>query len=148
MLCGNKNINYTFRIKIYKNIYSFGRYEAKLSVFQKIKSIINEISASTLPPSAINELIDYSSYTNSNIETLIDLIECNIKGIIAENIDYIEKATDFKQYVGIYVGGRETNRENLFLELNKLLNCAMGNISFRITVIYQNGTPHLSLLLI
>lgn len=99
-------------------------------------------------PSQIDFLIKFGSHKPKEILTLIDLLEENIKDIIIENIDLEEKQLDFIQTVGIYAGGgSKINRQNFLPSLNKLLDCVMGNIIFRVSIIYKKGMPYLSIVL-
>lgn len=149
ILCGREDICYTFNIRIYQNLYLEGNYAVKLKEFRSLKEIINSVSLEQVSSSQINFLIDYGyNYEPPKVLTLIDLLEQNIKDIIIENIDSEEKELDFIQTVGIYAGGgSKINQQNFLPSLNKLLDCVMGNIFFRITITYKKGTPYLSIIL-
>lgn len=148
ILCGKKDIYYTFNIKIFKNIYQNEIYRNRWIKFEKLKNHIDEISLGKITPSIINEWIEYINQNVDEIQTLIDLLECHIKGIICENLDTEEKIIDFRQSVGIYAGGININKENFIPNLKKLLACIMGNTFFRVSVVYKKGIPYLSLILL
>ena len=147
ILCGKMDINYTFNIKISKNIYQNQNYKTRYMSFEKLQKNIEQLSLDNIPPSIPDEWIEYINEDIKEVQTLIDLLECHIKGIITENIDLEEKIIDFRQSVGIYVGGANINKQNFIPNLKKLLDCIMGNIFFRVSIVYTKGTPHLSLLL-
>lgn len=147
ILCGKRDINYTFNIKISKNIYQNQNYKTRYMRFEKLQKNIEQLSLDNIPPSILDEWIEYINEDIKEVQTLIDLLECHIKGIITENIDLEEKIIDFRQSVGIYVGGTNINKQNFIPNLKKILDCIIGNISFRVSIIYTKGTPHLSLLL-
>ena len=140
ILCGKRDINYTFNIKISKNIYQNQNYKTRYMSFEKLQKNIEQLSLDNIPPSIPDEWIEYINEDIKEVQTLIDLLECHIKGIITENID-------LRQSVGIYVGGANINKQNFIPNLKKLLDCIMGNIFFRVSIVYTKGTPHLSLLL-
>lgn len=148
ILCGKKDIYYTFNIKIFKNIYQNEIYTNRWIKFEKLKKHIDEISLGKIAPSIINEWIEYINQNVDEIQTLIDLLECHIKGMISENLDTEEKIIDFRQSVGIYAGGININKENFIPNLKKLLACIMGNTFFRVSVVYKKGIPYLSLILL
>ena len=80
------------------------------------------------------------------MQTLIGLLECHIKGIIAENINIEEEIADFRQSVGIYVGGTSISKENFLPNLRKLLDCILGDSFFRVSIAYIKCKPYLSLI--
>ncbi|MCI9479995.1 MAG: hypothetical protein HFI21_13490 [Lachnospiraceae bacterium] len=148
ILYGRENTCYTFNVRIYQNLYLEEKYIAKLEEFKGLKEIIDIISLEEVLPLQIDFLIKYGSHKPKEILTLVDLLEENIKDIIIENIDLDEKQLDFIQTVGIYAGGgSKINRQNFLPSLNKLLDCVMGNIIFRISIIYKKGMPYLSIIL-
>ena len=148
ILCGREDICYTVNIRIYQNLYLEEKYIAKLEEFKGLKEIIDIISLEEVLPLQIDFLIKYGSHKPKEILTLVDLLEENIKDIIIENIDLDEKQLDLIQTVGIYAGGgSKINRQNFLPSLNKLLDCVMGNIIFRISIIYKKGMPYLSIIL-
>lgn len=55
---------------------------------------------------------------------------------------------DFRQSVGIYTGGREVNKKAFIPNLKKLLDCVIGDIPFKISIIYKKGKPNVSLVLL
>jgi len=148
ILCGSKDINYTFNIKIFKNIFKNEKYESRIEVFNKLSKAINEIPLNNMAQLELNELKDYVSQDIDKIESLIDLLECHMKGIIVENIDFEDKIIDYRQSVGIYVGGTDNNKENFLPNLKKMLDCVMGDMFFRVSIIYKNGVSSLSIVLL
>ena len=94
-----------------------------------------------IPPHLSNRKLD-------GIKSLVELFEYHIKGIIAENIDFEEEVLDYRQSVGIYVGGSSINQINFIPNLNKLLECVMGDLFFRVSIVYKRGVPNLSLILL
>ncbi len=148
ILCGKKDINYTFNIKISKNIYQNQNYKTRYMRFEKLQKNIEEISLDNIPLFIPDEWIEYINENIKEVQTLIDLLECHIKGIITQNIDLEEKIIDFRQSVGIYVEGTNINKQNFIPNLKKLLDCVMGNIFFRVSIVYKKGRPYLSLILL
>lgn len=114
-----------------------------------MRGIIDEINVNkSIESWIIDELIDYVNQKDSNIQTIIDFLEENIRCIIAENIDLDERLLDFRQSVGIYIGGSEINKQFFIPNLKKLFDCVMGEMGFRISIIYRNGTANISFLLL
>ncbi len=93
-------------------------------------------------------LMQYANRKLDEMKSLVELFENHIKGIIAENIDFEEEILDYRQYVGIYVGGSDINQINFISDINKLLECAMGDLFFRVSIVYKKGVPNLSLVLL
>ncbi len=148
ILCGRKDIYFTFNIKIFKNIYSSEIYKSKLDDFKRLKKVINEISMDYISQSQVKILTQYANRKLDGIKSLVELFEYHIKGIIAENIDFEEEVLDYRQSVGIYVGGSSINQINFIPNLNKLLECVMGDLFFRVSIVYKRGVPNLSLILL
>lgn len=149
ILSGKREANYTFNIRIYKNIYQCEKYKYKFDNFVRLRGIIDEINVNkSIESWIIDELIDYVNQKDSNIQTIIDFLEENIRCIIAENIDLDERLLDFRQSVGIYIGGSEINKQFFIPNLKKLFDCVMGEMGFRISIIYRNGTANISFLLL
>lgn len=148
ILCGRKDICFTFNIKISKNIYSGEKYKSKLNDFERLKEVINEISLNHISQSHVKLLIQFVNRKLDGMQSLVELFEYHIKGIIAENIDFEEEILDYRQYVGIYVGGSNINQINFISDLNKLLECVMGELFFRVSIVYTKGIPNLSLVLL
>lgn len=147
ILCGRKDIQYTFAIKIFKGIYQNEVYKWRLEEFRKLRKFIDGISLNASSSPAIDTLIEYMNKDINEIQSLIDLFEAHLKSIISENIDFDDKILDFRQSVGIYVGGCNVNEKIFVPNLKKLLECVMGEVYFRISIIYKKGTPCLSIIL-
>jgi len=149
ILSGRKNISYTFNIKIFRNIYQSEIYQLKLEKFQELEEVIDSISSDSddIPSSVVDKLIEYVNQEVSEVQSLIDLFEMHMKGIIAENIDFDEEIINYRQSVGIYVGGSNVNKKNFISDLKRLLKCVMGDMYFRISIIYNKGTPRLCFVL-
>ena len=98
--------------------------------------------------SQVKILTQYANRKVDGIKSLVELFEYHIKGIIAENIDFEEEVLDYRQSVGIYVGGSSINQINFIPNLNKLLECVMGDLFFRVSIVYKRGVPNLSLILL
>ena len=141
------DLHYTFNIKIYKNIYQKEPYRWKMDGFQRLRELIDEICVNDVSPAIMDQLMNYVNQETGEIHTLIDLFEMNIKGMIAENIDFDEEILDFRQSVGIYTGGSEVNKKVFVPDLKRVLECVMGEKQFRISVIYKKGLPYLSMIL-
>lgn len=148
ILYGRKDLNYTFNIKIFRNIYKAERYSFRLEEFKKLKEVMNDISQGAVQKFQTELLIKYAAQEPDEIISLIDLLECHIKGIINENIDFEDNTLDFRQSVGVYVGGSSINRENFIPNIKKLLDCVMGDMYFRVSVLYRKGAPYLSLVML
>ena len=148
ILRGKKDLCYTFNIRIYENLYKKEPYKSKWEIFKQLRKDIEETNKDRISPLVINELADYAKQSVDEICTLVDLLECHIKGIIMENINLKEGIVDFRQSVGIYVAGTMVNRENFIPNLKKLFSCIMGETYFRVSVVYKRGEPHLSLILL
>lgn len=147
ILCGKKDLCYTFNIRIYKNLYQKEPYKSRWEVFKQLRNDLEDIDAENIPSSLVNELVKYSKQNIDEINTLVDLLECHLKGIIADNINSEEEIIDFRQSIGIYVG-RNVNKENFTQNLKKLLECIMGESLFRISIAYKKGIAHLSFILL
>lgn len=147
ILSGRKNINYTFNIKIFRNIYQSEIYKLRLEKFQELEEVIDGISSDSddISSSVVDKLIKYANQEVSEVQSLIDLFEIHIKGIIVENINFEEKILNYRQSVGIYVGN--VNKKNFIPDLKRLLKCVMGDMYFRISIIYNKGTPCLCFVL-
>ena len=148
ILCGEKDMNYTFNLKVFKSMYQNEAYKWREEEFKKLRGIVEKTSLNDIPSSVMNILIDYVNQDSNEIHSLVDLFEEHIKGIIAENIDFEEEILDFRQSVGIYTGGREVNKKAFIPNLKKLLDCVIGDIPFRISIIYKKGKPNVSLVLL
>lgn len=147
ILGGKKDKHYTFNIRIAKSIYQKEQYKCKLEKFLKLKEILERCDRDEAPLLAMNMLVDYANSDFKNFDTLIDLLELNIKNIILENFDFEEGKFDFRQSVGIYVGGSDINKNNFLMNLKKLLNCVMGESYFRIVMVYKKGIAYMTLVL-
>lgn len=147
VLCGKKDIHYTFNIKIYKNIYQKEPYRWKMDGLQRLRELIDKICVNDVSSAIMYQLMNYVNQETGEIHTLIDLFEMNIKDMIAENIDFDEEILDFRQSVGIYTGGSEANKKVFVPDLKRVLECVMGEKQFRISVIYKKGLPYLSMIL-
>ena len=148
ILCGKKDICYTFHIRIYENLYQKEPYKSRWEVFKQLRNDLEDIDIEHIPFSLVEELEKYSKQNINEINTLVDLLECHLKGIIADNINFEEEIIDFRQSVGIYVGGTKVNKENFIQNLKKLLECIMGESFFRISIAYKKGIAHLSFILL
>ena len=147
ILEGKKDKHYTFNIKIAKCIYQKDQYKCKFENFLKLKEILECCDIDKVPLSAMSMLIDYANKDVKEINSLIDLFELNVKNIILENYDIEEEKFDFRQSVGIYVGGSDINKNNFLMNLKKLLNCVMGEFYFRIVMVYKKGIAYITLVL-
>lgn len=146
ILCGRKSMAFTFNIRVFQNFYSNKNDSAREKIFCRLKEIFSEISSCGVPQSVIKELTEYVNQTEGEIHTIVDLLECHIKSIIVENLNFEEDIL-YKRQVGIYVGKEEANGVYFAVHLKKLLDCVLGNTAFRVSVIYRNGVPNLAIVL-
>lgn len=147
VLEGKKDRHYTFNIRIAKSIYQKDQYKCRFEKFLKLKEILECSDIDEISHSAMSVLIDYANKDIKEIDSLIDLLELNVKNAILENFDFEDGKFDFRQSVGIYTGGSETNKNNFLPDLKKLLNCIMGESYFRIVMVYKKGIANVTLVL-
>lgn len=148
ILEGKRDIYYTFNIKIYEGLYKKEQYINSQKIYAQLRNTIEKVDKDNISPEVISELVAYYKKNKNikDVQTLIGLLECHIKGIIAENINIEEEIADFRQSVGIYVGGTSISKENFLPNLRKLLDCILGDSFFRVSIAYIKGKPHLSLI--
>lgn len=151
ILNGNKDIHYTFNLKMYKNIFQNELYTMRLEKLKQLNEEIERLALdnkSQISSIVVNNVFKCKSFSFNDSYSLIDLFEENIRSIIAENMDCGEMMLDYRKSVGIYVGRSEKNKKSFVSDLKKLLDCVMGEKSFRVSIAYKKGTPYLSLVLL
>ncbi len=148
VLAGKKDLCFSFNIRIYEGLYKKEPYTSRWEIFQQLRREIEEADRDNISSLMTHKLIAYSKQSVDKVNTLVDLLECHIKGIIAENIDLEEEIVDFRQSAGIYVAGMTVNRENFISSLKKLFDCILGISFFRVSIVYKKGISHLSLVLL
>ena len=153
ILNGKKYFSHTFNLKIQRKILESDNgfqqlIKLQFEEYDILKDSLFELSElGNISGEKMDKLIFFISQDAKEIKTIIDLLESHIIGILSNNIDAKDKIFNFSQNVGIGVGIKESSDKNIFLNLLKILNCILGNTFFRISIVYENGNPHLSLLL-
>ncbi len=61
ILCGKKDISFTFNVKIFRNIYLDEKYKPKLDDFKRLKKVINEISLKHISKLQVKFLMQYAN---------------------------------------------------------------------------------------
>lgn len=138
ILQGKKDICYTFRVRICEFIYKMEKYKSRLKQFETLYNLFDSFCVDKLSSVEIDKLMKYCSQRVSE-QTLVDLLEMHIKGIIIENYDADEHIFSYRQSVGIYTGGSDINEVAFQSDIKKVLECAMGKRDFRVTIIYKKG---------
>lgn len=147
IVAGRKNTQYTFYAKISKLVL-LNNFQIRYNKFKKMQEMICILNSEKIPLEILCFFKEYVNQDTNEIQTLIDLFEAHIRGILIENIDFGESSVfDYCRSLRIYAGDVTIDRITFITNLKKLLECILGERGFGISILYNKGIPNTILVL-